>query len=368
MQDSADANIAKYVKQPKKNTCPHCYVVFSTEKRMMCHMRLEHELEDYKVYKVEVAASTKEQVNTNTEVTICPYCADGFSSNKRMKCHMSLVHELQPMKKETKKYVCPTCEKSFNIRVFLFNHLKYVHNIDKSDYCSIEQFDCAVCVKSFTSEKKLKYHNKLLHDKEQILKCDLCEKSFSNMKNLKSHKSRHIKNHICDVCGSGWSHKGKLRLHHLYVHASDEERNKATTYICTNCPLRFYTQKRLDEHELVHSVTKNYQCNQCEFRVKTPTGLRMHINGGHMGRKISQEQRAIYNERLRKKKQEKKKENGGLYRTGDDRVKYNEYMKNFAHRERFQCLYCEKKTTNLDFHTKMHHKEINPPMFMSRLH
>ena len=311
MQDLTDANHAKYVMQPKETTCHHCNVVFSTEKRMMCHMSLEHELQDDKVLKVEVAACTKERVNTITEVTICPYCADVFSTNKIMKCHMTLVHELQPIKRKTKKHVCPTCEKSFTIRIFLFNHMKEVHNVEKQNAFVFEQFACAVCVKSFTSERNLKYHNKVLHNKEKNLKCDLCEKSFSTMKKLKSHTSRHIKNHICDVCGSGWNYKGKLRLHHLYVHASDEERNKARTYICTNCPLRFYTQKRLDEHELVHSETKNYQCNQCEFRV-------VHINGRHMGRHISEEQRAIYNARLRKKKQEKKKENGGLYRTGED--------------------------------------------------
>ena len=55
-----------------------------------------------------------------------------------------------------------------------------------------------------------------------------------------------------------------------------------------------------------------------------------------------------------------------LYRTGEERVTYNEYMKTFAHKKRYQYPHCEKKTINLDFHTKMHHQEINPPMSLKQ--
>ena len=343
-------------------TCPQCQDLFSTEKRMKCHMSLEHQFQENKV----LAASVEERINTIQEVTICLYCADTFSTNKRLKCHMSLVHELQPPKKDTKIHVCPTCQRSFVLKDFLFRHMKSVHDIEKPDAFKIKKFDCKACPKSFTLESSLRYHNKWVHHTEQILKCELCEKQVSNMLQLKMHKRRHIRNHICDTCGSSWNNTATLNKHHLRVHASVEERNKARTYICQNCPLRFYTQKRLDDHELVHLETKTFKCNQCEFRVKTDTGLRMHINGRHLGMKISQEKRALYNARSRKKKQEKKERNGGLYRTGEERVKYNEYMQKFGHRKRFQCPHCEKKTVNLDFHTKMHHQEINPPMFISR--
>ena len=343
-------------------------VYFQLKKRMKCHMSLEHELQENKVLKIEVAVpSIKERDNTIPESTICPYCSDVFLTNKIMKWHMSLVHELQPMKKESKIHGCPTCKKSFTLKGFLFNHMKAVHDVEIPDAFKIKQFDCTVCIKSFTSERSFKYHNKLLHDKKQILKCDTCEKQFSNMLKFKLHKRVHIRNHFCDTCGSGWTNRAELNRHHLMVHASEEERNMARIYVCKNCPLRFYTQKRLDDHEFVHLETKRYQCNQCEFRVKTDTGLRKHINGRHLGKRVSEEKRALYNARKRNKKQEKNKRNGGLYRTGEERVKYNEYMKGFAHRKRFQCLYCEKKTINLDFHTKMHHQDINPPMFISRL-
>ena len=138
MQDITYTSIEKDVMQPKQTTCPHCTGVFSTEKRMKCHMSLEHELQGNKVLQIEVTACTKERFNTIPEVTMCPYCANVFSTNKRMKCHMSLVHELQPMKKETKKHLCPTCEKLFIIKGFLFNHMKAAHNIEKTDAVKIE--------------------------------------------------------------------------------------------------------------------------------------------------------------------------------------------------------------------------------------
>ena len=66
-------------------------------------------------------------------------------------------------------------------------------------------------------------------------------------------------------------------------------------------PLDFTPKKRLDDHELVHLETKSYKCNQCEFRVKTETGLRLHMKGRHLGITISEEKRALYNARSRKK-------------------------------------------------------------------
>ena len=361
-----DLDKARKIMKTEAKTCPHCKDLFSTEKRMKCHMSLEHQSQDQQVLDIEVTTSVEEGANTIPEVIICPYCADKFSTNNRMKCHMSLVHELQPLKKKSKIHTCLTCNKSFALNGALLNHMKAAHDIEKPDGVEIKQFDCKVCTKSFTSESKLRYHNKWVHHAKQMLKCELCEKQFLNMLQLKTHKRNHIRNHICDTCGSGWNNIASLNKHHLRVHASDEERNIERKYICKNCPLRFYTQKRLDDHEPVHLEAKKYLCNQCEFRVKTETGLRMHINERHLGITISEEKRALYNARSRIRKQEKKKTNGGVYRTGEERVKYNEYMKQFGHRKRFQCPHCEKKTVNLDFHTKMHHHEINPPMFISR--
>ena len=56
--------------------------------------------------------------------------------------------------------------------------------------------------------------------------------------------------------------------------------------------------------------------------------------GRHLGVKIPKEKIALYNERLKFKRHEKKKRNGGLCRSGEERIKYNEYMKNLAHQER----------------------------------
>ena len=175
--------------------------------------------------------------------------------------------------------------------------------------------------KSFTSERSFKYHNKVMHETTEAMKCNLCEKQFSNKLRFKLHMSRHIRNHICDLCGSGWIDTAQLSKHHLRMHATEEEKNRAKIYVCKTCPLRFYTQKRRYDHEYVHLETKSFQCNQCEFRVKIDTGLRMHVNGRHLGKHLPEEQRVLNNARRRKKKQEKKKDNGGLYRTGEEKGK-----------------------------------------------
>ena len=83
--------------------------------------------------------------------------------------------------------------------------MKANHDIENPDAFEIKQFDCKVCTKSFTLESSLRYHNKWVHHAEQILKCKLYEKQVSNMLHLKMHERRHIRDHICDTCGSSWN-------------------------------------------------------------------------------------------------------------------------------------------------------------------
>ena len=101
-QNITNRDIAKDFFKPEKTTCPHFEKIFSTKKRMKCHMSLVYKLRDNEAFKIEVAAGIEHRNNTLPEITICPYCTDVFSTNKRMKCHMSIVHELQPLKRETK--------------------------------------------------------------------------------------------------------------------------------------------------------------------------------------------------------------------------------------------------------------------------
>ena len=336
------------------NTCSQCFDVFSTNKRMKCHMALAHDLENSKLCGQKV--SNTDIFNLKSENSTCTHCAQVFSSNRRMQCHLTVVHEPKALKDESKLNMNSTHHST---------QMKTAHDIDKHLEYMAEKFNCKVCNKSFKSKRSLVHHNKLLHTKDRFIVCDVCAKQFSSKLRFQAHKSGHKKTNICDICGSRWSGKAHLKNHHLRVHASEEERNMAKKFVCQHCPLRFFRKEFLNDHELVHLETKSHKCNHCGFLVKTKTGLRMHINGRHLGKIQSKEKRALYNATKRLKNKERTKRNGGLYRIGEERVKYREYMKSLAKREKINCPYCDRKTTNLDFHTKIYHPERNPPMFIT---
>ena len=307
-----------------------------------------------------------EKGELNKYQNICPSCFIQFSTNKRMKCHLFFCRPNKPAKSKAKSHGCDVCKKSFNYIGRLLKHMKSVHDNEKSLEPKKENYNCTKCVKTFNTKAYLKMHDKSVHTKDPIEKCKTCGKQFSNKIKFSAHTRTHTKNHICDICGSRWPKPSELNAHYFKLHASEEKRNIAKKYSCPTCPLKFYTPSTLDRHVYVHSETKSFHCNQCDYKVKTDTGLKLHIKGRHLGVKISKEKIALYNERLKLKRHEKKKRNGGLYRSGEERIKYNEYMKNLAHRERFNCPHCEKKTVNIDLHTKANHPEINPPMFFGQ--
>ena len=279
-------------------------------------MALAHDLDNHKIFDQKV--SNKDILNLKSENNTCTYCAQVFSSNRRMQCHLTVVHEPKALKQEPKLFMHSTHHST---------HMRAAHGFDKHAEYMIEKFNCKVCNKSFKSKRNLVHHDKLLHTQDQVSVCDVCVKQFSSKLKFQTHKSGHKKTNICDICGSRWSGKAHLNNHHLRVHASKEERNMAKKFVCKHCPLRFFRKEFLNDHELVHLETKSYKCNQCGFLVKTKAGLRMHINGRHLGQIQSKEKRALYNATKRLKNKERTIRNGGLYRIGEERVKYQEYMK-----------------------------------------
>ena len=65
---------------------------------------------------------------------------------------------------------------------------------------------------------------------------------------------------------------------------------------------------------------------------------------------ITQEQRDKHNAINRQRKHDKKAKNGGLYRAGEEKQRFNSYMREFQHREKISCEICHKETTNIKWH------------------
>lgn len=216
----------------------------------------------------------------------CPYCLENFSSNRRMKNHLTLKHEQ----------------------------------------------------KFFSKNDKLKSHITKEHDNGRF-NCDFCSKTFSDKRRIREHLF-HIhklgKKHICETCGKYFAAPGRLKLHKLRLHGSEEDKIMAKNqHKCSDCGKGFYTSDKLTEHVPIHLEEKVFNCDKCNRKYSTSHNLKIHIKRFHLGLlQLTDEQRERYNARKRNRLADKKERNGGQCRTPEERVVFNEYMRNRARRIR----------------------------------
>ena len=285
---------------------------------------------------------------------VCPCCNKQFSSQKRLTCHLSIEHELKTddMKfdhtdqelsmNDEEKYRCNYCEKRFVNETNFSNHMSRKHE-NMTDYHEhIEEIDgkwiCKVCGKNYPKKNACIQHWRKVHNKlKSKLQCHVCNKELSNKWNLKLHMKMHTgkRDFICDTCGSGFLDKKVLDQHHVRLHGSEQEKELKKTHVCSTCGKGFWNKTSLTTHEDVHLEGNNFICDQCECTFKTSNALRIHTNRIHLGKWVlTEEQRAKQNLRKRKFRAEKKAKNGGMLRTPEEKAVFNEYMRNYMARRK----------------------------------
>ena len=258
--------------------------------------------------KTDIKLEKQEKVFGEKEFR-CTYCSEIFTTSKRKQCHMKLVHQLKYLhymdKQENGKYICKICQKLYQNRLTIKTHLKAVHKFGQS-------FKCDVCNKEFSHKDRLKFHTKI-HNQE--------------------------KNQVCDLCGKSFIHDQNLQLHHLKSHGSEEEKIKSQKYACSGCDKHFYRRHVLAQHEQIHSRILRFSCDQCEKEFFTSNARRQHIDKKHLGKNLpTDQQRSKANEQKKKRMAERKALNGGMYRTAEEKVKFNEYMRKYNEKKRLSII------------------------------
>ena len=195
-------------------TCKKCFRVFHRKHEYQRHI------------KAHLRAENKVKLK-------CDYCDYETFDKYDIRDHTARRHE-------ERKFVCPTCGKTYGVKSDLTQHLKYQHT------------SAGKCV------------------------CHLCGKTFTAPRYLASHMQRHngVKRHKCPICDKGFFEKCKM-IAHMDIHKKPEERGRK--YKCTQCDKEFHSRSYWKDHQNKHSGERPYACKLCSKTFATSTCRNKHM-------------------------------------------------------------------------------------------
>ena len=224
----------------------------------------------------------------------CEKCGDFFIRKQQYLAHLD-GHE---------KHRCKICLKDFSSKKKLKHHRNFEHDPNNGTKKKAERppdpvknpnFTCVVCLQNYKTEALFNSHDCLKDGKKNEklrnlskdvsiklsaskYKCRFCE--FEHKKN--SAVVRHARIHrnkkrfVCEQCGSAFNAHYTLKEHRIYVHSEDRK------FSCTKCDKSFKARNALIRHEQVHSDKRPFACH-CGQMFKRSSHLKRHLATSHKG-------------------------------------------------------------------------------------
>lgn len=206
----------------------------------------------------------------------CKFCSKTFTRKEHVRRHLITVHQkiksLLEYKLETENsFYCPECNfKSENDETSFISHLE---NHSKKEIPSIS---CSQCSKKFTRQDHLNRHLATVHSESREFTCEICLKAFKIIQDLKIHV-RKVHNRVdeisCPECNRIFTHKSSLREHILVVH----EKKKKFKCLVAGCKSEFSKRSRLKYHMDAMHVLKVFLCDLCGSDFSQKFKLRSHL-------------------------------------------------------------------------------------------
>ena len=207
-------------------------------------------------------------------------------------------------------FICDSCEKIFESKMEMDNHLQHMHNtstsVDKTEIPYEEKTIsvsskmrtrnfCYICKLQFEGNKEYKRHIEEMHQgctpnsaKEQKcatgneFHCDKCDKKFDTKNHLYYHNSQiHGNKETCEVCGKVMSRRDmyahRKKAHHLYNIPENKKVKK-----CDSCDTEFKSGEEMDNHlRGSHGCNKKFECKDCDKKWVSHLSLELHYVVSH---------------------------------------------------------------------------------------
>ncbi|CAG2112988.1 unnamed protein product [Medioppia subpectinata] len=133
-------------------------------------------------------------------------------------------------------------------------------------------FECEICGSLWNSKTRLRSHYRT-HGASKHLKCDICGKLFGWEYSWKTHMLAHRDDNPnrCPHCGLKLFNKSALTNHVKRIHENPERPFK-----CSVCDKRFISRSELNQHSHVHNEDKPFMCEQCGKTFRSKSYLERH--------------------------------------------------------------------------------------------
>jgi uncharacterized Zn-finger protein len=142
-------------------------------------------------------------------------------------------------------------------------------------------YECEVCGARFTQSNSLKTH-RLTHNPVQekpMFPCEYCAVTCGRKTDLRIHiekQHRQGKPLPCAKCGQSFPDRYSFRLHW-------KSHQGQKCFRCPHCPYQSAAQRHLEQHMMVHSDVKPFECSEpgCGRRFRQLAQLKRHHNVRH---------------------------------------------------------------------------------------
>ncbi|XP_060069913.1 uncharacterized protein LOC132549945 [Ylistrum balloti] len=209
------------------------------------------------------------------EPMTCPYCAEKFTKEAIYVIHVAEHTGIKP-------FICEDedCKKGFMSKFKLERH-RLIHTCPR-------HHKCPYCDKSFNRKDHLKNHL-ITHDpNKKRWVCEECGKEYSYNFSYRTHKAFHDaesgRTTECGICHKEHETREEL-LYHLKVHSGARSVKNCLekTHECVDCCKKFYTKKDVRRHMITHTKKKDFLCQYCPQRFGRKDHLTRHLRSSHSG-------------------------------------------------------------------------------------